>query len=941
MPHLHPRRSATAGVHLRAAAFLLCLCVLAIGAPAAVADPGPAPAPREYRVLQKLHTDAVATFLDAGVFTLAIKADVFEGLGTRLDPSRVWFNVDDASRLTVPSGMEFLAPAGSAVWIAPQNNPSGTQLWPGFSTESVPTGAIDGDATTLRLVKAEGPGAFELFTTGSFGERTRLWSSDEPFESFRVGRTHMHANWAFTQPGTYKLTVEARAERNAQPVSATATYTFVVGALPTAATTTTTLTASKTAIALGESVDLAATVAPASATGFVEFRVGSTTLGHARVTGGKATLTSSSLPVGANQVTAAFVPEVLNLAGRSTSAAVEVTVAEDPGGQPFGVAGVSAGYRPGELLEARVVGATLGAGQDFQWRIRPIGSTAAGTAISGTGTSAATGRLEQRLDASYDGYELSVRLRTGTTVVQQTDWTPIRVANAVAPLTAKLATPGPFHLGEDIVVEVGGRGLADGESLRMVTRSTGLWSHMTWARQLDATRFVVQPLSQSVGANWALQVIRDGLVEAQSTPFGVDVHAREVLVEGIQGVYRTGQTLRATATVHPALEGLTYRWILLDLTTFEQTTLKEGKDAAALSLELPITLAHDNTQLTFGAIRDYGEQSVFVGQKGTRLNVSAADPSTQLFFFNDLSDHYHQGSPITLQLVADPAPASSDRIDWEWKWPGQDWATYPGADGLSHAVVAEQALDGVQVRATLAAGGTPVAAEPVTIHVDDHGAPANQKVTITGDTSHQAGDTVRLSAAVAPATILDRYQWYDGATPIPGANAAAYSFTATAAHDGRTLSVAVLKPDGQTAYGPSAPVRLSVSERAVHAPHTVGGTVSPTLSLTLGAPASFGALTPGVTREYTASTTATVVSSAGDAILDVRDPSTEHPGHLVNGTFALARPLQGLGTVKAYDAPVANDVVTVGFTQPIDAREPLRTGAYSKALTFTLSTTQP
>ena len=42
-----------------------------------------------------------------------------------------------------------------------------------------------------------------------------------------------------------------------------------------------------------------------------------------------------------------------------------------------------------------------------------------------------------------------------------------------------------------------------------------------------------------------------------------------------------------------------------------------------------------------------------------------------------------------------------------------------------------------------------------------------------------------------------------------------------------------------------------------------------TLALTLGAPASFGAFAPGVTKTYTASTTATVISTAGDATLSV------------------------------------------------------------------------
>ena len=121
----------------------------------------------------------------------------------------------------------------------------------------------------------------------------------------------------------------------------------------------------------------------------------------------------------------------------------------------------------------------------------------------------------------------------------------------------------------------------------------------------------------------------------------------------------------------------------------------------------------------------------------------------------------------------------------------------------------------------------------------------------------------------------------------------------------------------------------------------VGGSVPATLALTLGAPASFGPFTPGVAREYTASTTATVVSTAGDAALTVTDPSTNAPGRLVNGAFSLPQPLQGLGTVKTWTAPTSNEAVTVTFKQAIAATDALRTGAYSKTLTFTLSTTTP
>jgi lysophospholipase L1-like esterase len=116
----------------------------------------------------------------------------------------------------------------------------------------------------------------------------------------------------------------------------------------------------------------------------------------------------------------------------------------------------------------------------------------------------------------------------------------------------------------------------------------------------------------------------------------------------------------------------------------------------------------------------------------------------------------------------------------------------------------------------------------------------------------------------------------------------------------------------------------------------VGAAVPATLALTLGAAPTFGTFVPGVAREYTASTTATVTSTAADATLTTGDP-----GHLINGAFSLAQPLQVAIAPNAWSGPVSNGVATLSFTQPIGADEPLRTGTYSRTLTFTLSTTSP
>ena len=197
-----------------------------------------------------------------------------------------------------------------------------------------------------------------------------------------------------------------------------------------------------------------------------------------------------------------------------------------------------------------------------------------------------------------------------------------------------------------------------------------------------------------------------------------------------------------------------------------------------------------------------------------------------------------------------------------------------------------------------------------------------------------------------------RIDWGDGSVSDGTVSGGAGSFAVAGAHayaeKGRfTVKVDITGTDGSIA---TATTRLD--NLSTQAPGTVTGTVPATLALSVGGPATFGAFAPGVAKDYTASTTATVVSSAGDARLSVSG------GHLTNGAFALAAPLQaraasplgaggaladvGAATpLLAYAAPVANDPVTLTFQQHIGASDPLRTGNYSATLTFTLSTTNP
>jgi hypothetical protein len=136
----------------------------------------------------------------------------------------------------------------------------------------------------------------------------------------------------------------------------------------------------------------------------------------------------------------------------------------------------------------------------------------------------------------------------------------------------------------------------------------------------------------------------------------------------------------------------------------------------------------------------------------------------------------------------------------------------------------------------------------------------------------------------------------------------------------------------------------------------VSGNVPGTLALTLGTPATLGNFVPAVAADYTGTMTATVTSTGADATLSVIDASATATGRLVNGAFALTDPLQvnanngvfaplrtdnGPLTLLTWNTPISGTNVALGFKQHINANEGLRTGSYSKTLTFTLSTTAP
>ncbi|MFW0119839.1 choice-of-anchor M domain-containing protein [Rothia sp. P5764] len=151
------------------------------------------------------------------------------------DPAEVVLRGNDTSLMAVPDDPRYSfvhAPPGEQVYVIPQTEAAGV-VWPGWNTQNPQVVEELGRGVTLTLEKVEGPGDFFLYLeNGNFAAPEVLWDSNSagPQDIFVEPNTHVHANWVFTRPGAYYLTVRAHAElSDGRQVSDTAQLLFAIG----------------------------------------------------------------------------------------------------------------------------------------------------------------------------------------------------------------------------------------------------------------------------------------------------------------------------------------------------------------------------------------------------------------------------------------------------------------------------------------------------------------------------------------------------------------------------------------------------------------------------------------------------------------------------------------------------------------------------------------
>ena len=222
---------------------LVAALLIIVGAPSSFADPSPDPDlaqsvaaheewSNEASEISVGHVDLGPRLID-GQWRAGLRHDAETGAVWR-DPNQTVLRVGDAAIMTAPDSADypFLADvAGKPVYVVPQTQNPGV-VWLGWNTQDPAVTATIDRGLTMRVGPVSGPGRAWLFLqSGTFGKPLLLADSGAaPGDVWIDSGTHVHANWAFSAPGTYTATVTFLGTTTAgEAVSASTTLRFAVG----------------------------------------------------------------------------------------------------------------------------------------------------------------------------------------------------------------------------------------------------------------------------------------------------------------------------------------------------------------------------------------------------------------------------------------------------------------------------------------------------------------------------------------------------------------------------------------------------------------------------------------------------------------------------------------------------------------------------------------
>ena len=521
---------------------------------------------------------------------------------------------------------------------------------------------------------------------------------------------------AFANAGTWSISALYSGDAKYPPARST-TLSETVNATPT----TTTLAASPASATYGQPVQMTATVAPAAATGTVNFldlnvTIGgvyysSVSLGTATLSGGAAVLTLSNLSAGAHTIKASYLGDANNAS--STSATISVTIA-----QATASLAVSSSLNPSQLNQGVTFTATL----------TPISQGGTLTILDGqnvvSGTSTWTpGRVTVTTGTLTVGkHSITATWSGDSNVAAGTSPVLTQTVQGASTLTVS-AGSGPFPYGQPVTLTATLSPNAATGTVQFTDATTALGTATISGGTAALTLSNLSGGTHTIGATYA----GDGvyLSSSGSMPLTIDKGRTSVTLGASPNPSLAGQAVTFTAAVSPATATGSVQF--LDGTTVLGTTaLNNG--AATFSTTVVAPGSHTITAA-------YSGDGNYNGASATVTEAVKATTTTSL---SASSNAVTIGQSVQLTASITPAAATGT----------------------------VQFLDGSTVLGTSPVnGGT--AAIPVSLALGTHtitaiyGGDAND----AGSTSAAVAITVsKINASVALASSLNPPLWSQAVT---------------------------------------------------------------------------------------------------------------------------------------------------------------------------------
>ncbi|EME17888.1 beta strand repeat-containing protein, partial [Rhodococcus triatomae] len=549
-------------------------------------------------------------------------------------------------------------------------------------------------------------------------------------------------NHTFTTAGNHDVTAVYSGDATHGPsTSAVSSVDVSVNVVDS----TTTLSAPATSV-IGQAVDLTATVAPADATGTVQFKDGATDIGApVPVNAGSATLNHTFTTVGNHDVTAVYNGDATHNPSTSAVSAVDVTVVGTTTGLSAPATAVT-----GDAVDlvASVDPADATGTVEFKDGDVVLGAVPVNAGVA-TLNHTFTTAGSHSITAAYSGDASNAPSASAASIVD--------VSVAVVDTTTTLTVPATAKTGTavDLTATV-----APAEATGTVEFKDG--ATVLGSAPVNAGTATLNHTFTTVGNHDITAVYSgaEGFATSTSAASSVDVSVNMVDTSttlSVPATAKTGTAVDLTATVAPA----------------EATGTVEFKDGATVLGSAPVNAGTATLNHTFTTDGAHSITAVYSGDSGFNTSTSAAsnvevstdpvvvDTTTTL----NVPATAKTGTAVDLTATVDPSDATGTV---EFK----DGATVLGSapvnagtatlnhtfttDG-THSITAVYSGDATNHPSTSAAGTVDVSTDPVIV---------DSAIDLNVPATAKTGTEVSLAATLDPNTATGTVDFKDGATVL-------------------------------------------------------------------------------------------------------------------------------------------------------------------------------